>query len=201
MKHQTSPQLRLPGIVAASGLSERMGTPKALLDASGRTFVDRIIRALGGGGCDPVVVVIRDLAGPIAIEARRNGGVPVLNPDPTPGPISSLQAGIRTLPGDTEGILFTPVDHPLFTESTVEALREAFRRTRAPAVLPVHRGRRGHPVLFSEALFQELLEDQLDEGARTVLRRYVGSVVEVPVNDPGILADIDTWDDYRRHIP
>jgi CTP:molybdopterin cytidylyltransferase MocA len=55
-------------------------------------------------------------------------------------------------------------------------------------------------VLFGRALFPELLESHLREGARTVLRRYLGSVTEVPVTDPGILADIDTWDDYRRHF-
>lgn len=201
MIHEGTHLMRIPGIVAASGLSERMGTPKALLDATGQTFLQRILGTLREGGCDPTLVVLRTLDDPVADEARRNRGVLVLNPEPSPGPISSLKAGLQRLPAGTPAVLFTPVDHPLFTSSTVTALIRGFEARRAPAVLPTYQGRRGHPVLFSQTLFEELSEDSLQEGARTVLRRYVGLISEVPVGDPGILAGIDTWDDYRRHFP
>jgi molybdenum cofactor cytidylyltransferase len=68
-------------------------------------------------------------------------------------------------------------------------------------VQPTFEGVRGHPVLFARALFPELLEEALPEGARTVLRRYLGSRLLLPVDDPGILADIDTPEDYRRRFP
>jgi CTP:molybdopterin cytidylyltransferase MocA len=178
-----------------------MGTPKALLQADGGTFLARILHVLKAGGCGPLLVVVRDLSGPIARTARACGGDVVLNPDPSPGPISSLQAGIRALPEDAPGLVFTPVDHPLFRPSTVVALIRELRNGTSPFVVPTHGGRKGHPVLFRRSLFPELLEEDLPEGARSVIRRYLDELTEVAVDDPGILADIDTWDEYRRYFP
>lgn len=190
----------LPAIVAAAGLSSRMGSSKTLLDAGGRSFLARILTSLRDGGAQPIVVVVRDPDGGIAREARSEGGIVIPNPDPTPGPISSLQAGLAQMPPEAPGTFFCPADHPLFLPDTVRALRVAFARRPAPIIAPTYKGRRGHPVVFHRDLFPELLEDGLPEGARTVVRRYVARRIEVPVEDPGILVDIDTPADYRRYF-
>ncbi len=190
----------LPAVVAASGLSSRMGTSKPLLDAGGRSFLARILSSLRKGGAHPTLVVVRDPEGPEGREALAEGAVVIRNPNPSPGPISSLQAGIRALPAGTLGILYSPADHPLFLPETVEALLAAFATSPAPVTAPSYRGRRGHPVIFSRNLFPELLEEDLPEGARSVIQRYLESRLEIPVEDPGILADIDTPVDYRRHF-
>ena len=190
----------IPAIVAAAGLSTRMGATKALLDAGGRSFLARILGAFQAGGADPVLVVVRDPLGEVAAAALREGGVVVENPDPGPGPISSLQAGLRALPKDAVGSFFTPADHPLFLPGTVGALLAAFLDESAPIVAPTYRGRRGHPVIFHRTLFPELLEEDLPDGARSVVQRYLCGRMEVPVEDPGILADIDTPADYRHHF-
>lgn len=191
----------IPAIVPAAGRSHRMGSAKALLDAGGRSFLARILSSLREGGAAPLLVVVRALEGPVAEEAERCGGRAVLNEDPSAGPVSSLQAGIRALPTGVPAVLFSPVDHPLFSPPTVRALVQAFRESRAPLVVPSFEGWRGHPVLFSRALFPELLEENLPEGARTVVRRYLETRLQLPVDDPGILTDIDTPEDYRRHFP
>lgn len=194
-------RLTLPAVVAAAGLSSRMGASKPLLDADGMSFLGRVMEALKGGGAHPVLVVVRDLDGREATEARSLGGVPVMNPDPSPGPISSLQAGIRALPETAPGTLFTPVDHPLFLSSTVLRLVEAFLESSPPLAAPAHGGRPGHPVIFSRVLFPDLLRKDLPQGARSVVHRYLESRLLIAVNDPGVLADIDTPEDYRQHFP
>jgi molybdenum cofactor cytidylyltransferase len=190
-----------PAIIPAAGRSHRMGTPKALLDAGGRSFLARILSSLEEGGAGPLLVVVRDITGPVAREAREHGGEATLNPDPSTGPVSSLQAGIRSLPNKAAAVLFAPVDHPLFSPDTVRTLIRAFVESGAPLVLPAFEGWRGHPVLFGRALFPELLEENLPEGARTVVRRYLDDRLELPVGDPGILTDIDTLEEYRKHFP
>jgi molybdenum cofactor cytidylyltransferase len=190
----------LPAIVAAAGLSSRMGTSKPLLDAGGHTFLARILTSLRGGGADPLIVVVRDVEGRVGREARTGGALVIRNPDPTSGPISSLQAGIRAVPSDSPAVLFCPVDHPLFLPETVLALLSAFAREAAPIVAPTYEGRRGHPVVFHRDLFPELLEDGLPNGARSVIQRYLSRRIEIPVNDPGILIDVDTPTDYRHHF-
>lgn len=191
----------LPAIVAASGLSVRMGSPKALLRIGGQSFLARIITTLREGGADPILVVVRETEGPQGREARAGGAVPIANPDPTPGPISSLQAGLRALPEGTPGVLFSPVDHPLFLSESVGRMIEVFLRSTPPLVAPAFGGRPGHPVVFGRELFPELLAPDLPDGARTVVRRYLERRVLVEVPDSGILADINTPEDLRAHIP
>jgi molybdenum cofactor cytidylyltransferase len=191
----------IPAVIPAAGRSHRMGTPKALLDAGGMSFLARILSSLREGGAGPLFVVVRELADPAALEAQRHGAEAILNPNPSSGPVSSLQAGIRILPELSAAVLFAPVDHPLFSPDTVRALIRGFLKTRAPLVVPAFEGWRGHPVLFGRALFPELLEEHLPEGARTVIRRYLDDRLQVPVNDPGILADLDTPEEYRKHFP
>jgi len=177
-----------------------MGKPKALLDAGGETFLARILTSLSEGGAGPTLVVVRDLHDPVGKAAEELGGTVVLNPDPTPGPIASLQAGIRALPSDAKAVLFAPVDHPLFAPGTVRALLKTFQETEAPLVIPATEGWRGHPVLFGRRLFPELLEPDLPEGARSVVRRYLEERIQVEVEDPGILTDIDTPQEYHKHF-
>lgn len=190
----------IPAVVPAAGRSGRMGTAKALLKADDGTFLATILSSLRGGGADPVLVVVRDQEGAIAKEARAHGATVVRNPDPSRGPVSSLQAGLQVLSREAPGVLFAPVDHPLFSPVTVRALIQAFAEARAPLVVPSFDGWRGHPVLFSRAIFPELMERDLPEGARTVIRRYLKERLQLPVDDPGILADIDTPEDYRQHF-
>jgi CTP:molybdopterin cytidylyltransferase MocA len=178
-----------------------MEAPKPLLDAGGVTFLARILATLQEGGAAPCLVVVRDPGGPVAVEARNHGGTVVPNPDPSSGPVSSLQAGIRELPDGVAGVLFSPVDHPLFAPATVRTLIAAFHEREAPLVVPAFEGWRGHPVLFHRDLFPELLEKDLPEGARTVVRRYLETRVQLAVDDPGILTDIDTPEEYRKHFP
>ncbi len=195
----------MAGVVPAAGRSVRMGSSKALLDAHGRTFLERVLTALREGGCTPLLVVVRNLEGPEADLARSIGVEPISNPNPRAGPISSVRAAIRHLervsgPG-VSGLALHPVDHPLVDPETVRLLLDAFR-ARAPSVaIPTHRGESGHPVILSARLFPELLADPLPGGARTVVRRYRQESLRLEVTDEGVLVDIDTAEEYRAHFP
>lgn len=190
----------IPAIVAAAGLSNRMRTSKPLLDAGGRSFLARILATFRAGGAGPLLVVVRDPEGEVAATALAEGGFVVRNPDPTSGPVSSLQAGILALPEGAVAVFFSPVDHPLFLSSTVRTLAATFTEKAPPILAPTYQGRRGHPVIFHRDLFPELLEEDLPRGARSVIQRYRARRLDVPVEDPGILIDIDTPADYRRHF-
>ncbi|MSR35593.1 MAG: nucleotidyltransferase family protein [Gemmatimonadetes bacterium] len=194
---------RVAGIVPAAGRSLRMGRSKALLDAGGgRTFLERACATLARGGCAPVLVVLRDPHSPEAAIARRVGARVVANPDPDEGPVTSIRRALASLSSAVAGVVILPVDHPLVEASTVEELLAAFDADPATAaVVPTHEGQRGHPVVIGKALFPEVMEDELPEGLRTVLRRDPARVREVPVDDPGVLIDLDTTEAIRRHLP
>ncbi len=190
--------VRVAGVVPCAGASQRMGTEKALLDAGGATFVERVVEALRIGGCAPVFVVVTDAGGRTAEMAKRAGAHVLVNLDPGDGPITSLRIALLTLDDGGEGVAFCPVDHPLVRPRTVRSLLAAFAETQPPLVVPVHAGHHGHPTLFHRGLFPELADLKLEGGARTVVHRHLEEAALVPVDDEGTITDIDTPEEYLK---
>jgi molybdenum cofactor cytidylyltransferase len=126
----------------------------------------------------------------------------VFNPYYEKGMITSFQAGIRALPRDASGAFLFLVDHPLVEPATIETMIMNLAPNRI--VLPTFQGRRGHPVLFSSEVLEEILALPSTEGANIVVRKDLRRIVEVPVNAPGILVDVDTpeqFEELRRDYP
>lgn len=181
---------KLAAVILAAGASSRMGRPKALLQFAGETFLDRLIAGFDGIAEQTVVVLGFD-AGTIRTGiARARDAHFVVNPDPSRGMLSSLQCGLAALPKDVGGVFFMPVDLPEVRRSTIEQLA----KTAGPLVIPVFRGRHGHPVRVSEAIVSELLELPLTAQARDVIHRH--DAVFVEVDDAGVLHDVDTPAEY-----
>jgi len=188
----------MAGVILCAGASRRMGTPKALLQYQGQTFLDGLIRVLSGV-CEQVVVVLGHDAGVIreGLNSAPPGLLFAVNPDPERGMLSSLQCGLRIVPPEAEAIFFTPVDHPNISAATMTALGEAFVTNRAPVTVPVYRGVRGHPVCITRALANELLGLPLSAQASDVIHRHTATRRLVEVDDPGVVTDIDDPDAYR----
>jgi len=191
------------GVVLAAGASRRMGSPKAALLHEGRTFVACVLGALHGAGVHDVVVVTGAAEQAIADALPAGAAVTLArNPDPERGQLSSLKTGLRRLTDvapRADAVVVALVDHPAVASATVRALLDAAQALPGAAiVVPAHGGRRGHPVLFARALWAELLATPDESGARAVVRADPARVVEVAVDDRGILVDVDTPDDLRR---
>jgi molybdenum cofactor cytidylyltransferase len=182
-----------------------MGSPKALLaDADGRTFVARIVRTFAAAGITDIVIVTGRQHD--AIEAAVIADAPpvtprlVRNPDPSRGQLSSLWVGLEVLDDNTAALLMTLVDVPMLRPSTITAVVEAWRETHAPIVRPAMGDRHGHPVLFDRATFDELRRAPLSQGAKAVVHEHADQMVNVTVDDPGCLIDIDTPREYEQII-
>jgi molybdenum cofactor cytidylyltransferase len=184
----------ITAVVLAAGKSQRMGRPKALLPYCGTTFLGHILETIGRSCIDHQLVVLGHDRERIA--ATIEGVDWVYNPSYEQGMTTSLQAGIRALPEAARGAMLFLVDHPVFRVATVEGLVSGI--SAGAIVLPVCEGRRGHPVLFARAVFEEILNLGNHQGANIVVRRDPARVVEVPVDDPGVLLDIDTPDAFER---
>jgi molybdenum cofactor cytidylyltransferase len=83
------------------------------------------------------------------------------------------------------------VDHPYVAVTTAQAVVEGHRSTGAPIVVPVYEGKRGHPVLFARETWLDVMT-AADGGARSVVHRYGDLVLEIAVDDPNVLRDVDT---------
>jgi molybdenum cofactor cytidylyltransferase len=186
--------------ILSAGQSRRMGSPKALLAAGvGQTFLERIAEVLREAGLRHIVVVVAPESGPIRVVAERANVAWVENPDPSLGPISSIRTALDIVEAEGFGaLLFWPVDTPCVAPETVRKITAAYRPDGPSIIIPVHDGRRGHPVIHGRAVWPELRSPEADEGARVLVGKDPGRVCEVPVDDEGVLLDIDTTREYRQ---
>lgn len=188
----------------AAGASTRMGRPKALLiePSRGATFVACVAGALLDGGASAVAIVGRPADTPLReAVARLTGPVRfVENPRPTEGQLSSVIAGLDAVEAsDVSGVLVTPVDLPLIRPATVATLLAAFSSSGRTVVRAAFRGRHGHPVVLDRTLFDPLRRADPRLGARAVVR--AADPLDVEVDDPGVVDDVDTPEDYERLGP
>jgi molybdenum cofactor cytidylyltransferase len=184
-------------IVLAAGGSSRMGRPKQLLPVGGRPMVRCVTEAVCASGLAQVVVVV----GAQAREVRDVlAGLPVdmvVNPDWAEGMSTSLQAGLGAVRPGMEALLVVLADQPALTPALIRALVARHRETKAPIVAPFYQGRRGNPVLFDRALFAELDTVAGDRGGRSVIARHQADLERLEVDDPDVVSDIDTPEDYE----
>jgi len=184
----------IAAIILSAGKSERMGSPKALLQYRGQSFLATILAEASSAGMMPAIVVAGHHYDAIS-QAFPNVQI-VFNPNYEQGMSTSVQAGIRALPAGLAGLAVFLVDHPLVDRQTIELLVPRLLPGRI--VVPIHAGRRGHPVLFAAELFGEILSLSPDQGLNTVVRRQPERVIEVLVENAGVLRDIDTPEQFAR---
>lgn len=189
----------IPAVILAAGLSVRFGRPKAFLPVGpgGPSFVEQLVTTFRAAGVEDVLVVGRPEDQRLRERVTRFGARFIENPLAGRGQLSSLIAALEAIAPEVSAVMVTPVDIPLVRAETVVALRDAFLRSGAPIARAAHRGRHGHPVIFSSAVFDELRHAPPSQGAKAVVRAHGAAVLDVDVEDDGVLRDVDTAQDYR----
>ncbi|MYA78609.1 MAG: nucleotidyltransferase family protein [Gemmatimonadetes bacterium] len=181
----------ITGLVLAAGRSERMGTPKQLLPFGGVTLIEHVVRTLTRSrlGKD-VVVVLGDRAMDIV---KRISGLPVrlaYNPDPEGDMVSSIRCGLAYIEPE-QAIMIALGDQPLVTTGIVNRLFDEYEGRPEGMVLPVHDGKRGHPMILSPAYREEILFEAMPGGLKALRDRHSGSVRAVPEDTDAVLIDRD----------
>ena len=189
----------LAGVILAAGESRRMGQPKALLSYRGGTFLTHLLSCTR----HTKIGVTRVVVGAHADDISRSAGISaeeiVFNAEWARGQLSSIQVAVRALEGlDTEGMLLCPVDHPLVTSELVGELIGKFYSSGKMIVVPKYAGRRGHPMIFSSALYAELLAAPEDLGARAVVWAHSADVVEVATEEEGVVLNLNDPETLTR---
>jgi molybdenum cofactor cytidylyltransferase len=192
----------LAAVILSGGASQRMGSPKALLPYQGRPFLEHLLDVTIHPKIGARRVILGKDAEPISSAVQLAPNEIVVNDRWEEGQLSSIQAAIRSLPAGTDGMLLCLIDHPLISSALVNDLIEAFYRPhslgKTRIALPIFRGQRGHPVIFSSSLYQELLTAPLDKGARAVVWAHAGDVLEVPTTEQGCILNLNDPDTLKR---
>ena len=188
----------LAAVILSGGASRRMGSPKALVSYRGIPFLEHLLSVVTHPAIGVRRVVLGADADTISKSVTLRPEELVVNRDWQQGQLSSVHAALRTLPTHTEGMLLCPVDHPLVSAELIASLIDAFHATRAPVVVPLFRGRRGHPVIFSAAVYDEILQAPIEQGARAVVCAHQREVQEVPTEEEGCVLNLNDPDALRK---
>jgi molybdenum cofactor cytidylyltransferase len=191
----------LAAVILSAGASSRMGRPKALLPYREGTFLEHLIAVTRHPRIGVTRIVLGAGAEVIRTVAKLDPSIIVLNTEWEQGQLSSICAGLRNLEGvGIDGIILCPVDHPLVSARLVDELVERFYEDKKVIVLPTYKGRRGHPVIFSNELFGELLAAPADKGARAIVWAHAADVLEVPTDEEGVVLNINDPEMLKRAV-
>ncbi len=190
-------------VLPAAGASRRMGRPKLLLPFRGAPLVAAVVGALRAGGVDGIVLVTAGDDAELRAWARQAGVVTAINPAPERGMLSSIQEGLAALGGADalarrgDVLLVSPADLPRLDPKSVAELLRRMTEAEARLAVPLYQGRRGHPLALAPALIPEIFELDPALGLKQLRDRHEAELLEVPVDDPGVLMDVDTPADYE----
>lgn len=185
-------------ILLAAGVSSRMGEPKPLVRLAGRPLLSHALEALRQSDVSEIVVVLGAEADRVRREVALDGTRTIVNPDYADGMRSSIRAGMHAAPPEGEAFLIVLGDQPLVSLATINTLVARREATGARIIVPTYCGVRGNPVLLHRSLSPDIEAIHGDVGCRDVVNGHLDETVEVSVDDPGILIDIDTPEEVRR---
>ena len=187
-------------VILAAGSSRRMGKPKLLLPYGQSTIIETVVDNILNSCIEHVMIVL----GPNQNEIHRAlSKKPVQfchNRDHDKGMLSSVICGIRALPPDALSALIFLGDQPGIPPAVINRVFEAYKEELYGIVIPVTAHRRGHPLLVDMKYRKALEQLDLEEGLRSLRHQFPEDVLEVEVDEPGILVDIDTHEDYEKAL-
>jgi molybdenum cofactor cytidylyltransferase len=187
-------------VILAAGESKRMARPKLLLPLTGKTIIEKVVIESISSKVDNTLLVLGAYHEKI-IEKMINFPVStVVNSQFSQGMLSSVQLGFRSLPQGTRAAVVLLGDQPSVSRTVIDGVIRAYKKSQKGIVLPTYKKERGHPVLIDLKFRGEIEKLAPDVGLRGVVYSHPEDICEVPVDDPGILKDIDTLEDYKREL-
>lgn len=180
------------GVVLAAGYSSRTGLHKMLLKFGKSTIIEKCIEGMYDV-CSQIIVVGGYRIEEISCVLSQYPRVKIVfNPDFKEGMFSSVKAGLRYV--NEQRFFLTPGDYPLIGSSVYSDML----LIDDDIVVPVYKGFKGHPVLIKSCLIKEIL----NENGHSNLKEFINNMgySTIGVDDPGILTDVDTMEDYYKVV-
>jgi molybdenum cofactor cytidylyltransferase len=195
------------GIILAAGMSLRFGQPKQLMRLGDKSLLEWVLDAALASRLAKVVLVLGHEHQKILQALGDKTSLPrlqiVINPRYRQGQSRSLQAGLSTVHKAFDSVMFLLGDQPRLQPDTIDHLLESFWNSAKNICVPVCRGERGNPTIFSRALYGEFMALEGDIGARNIILENPEQVLSVEVEDPLVFVDIDSQADLvklQNHI-
>lgn len=191
-------------IILAAGRSSRFGDLKPVYRIRGKSFLERILKNIASAVRPAEIIVGTGFQKEAVQEELKRlsfQGRVVVNRDYEKGPFSTLQACVRASSPESRGFFMILSDHPLVRPRTYRFLRDAFEKTGCQSIIiPVYKGKKGHPVIFPSFLKEEILSLPSGKSARDIIKNHADIITAAECRDPFILADIDDKDMLKQYL-
>lgn len=180
-----------------------MGQPKLLLPLAGVSIIERLLRALDHPCIATRHVVVRQGDAALQAEVSRLDASLVIPPNDPPDMRASVEIAVARIqqefsPGDEEGWLLVPADHPVLDRGLIEVMMKCWATVHPKILVPRSGHRRGHPTMFRWSLAHEVAQIPPDCGLNWLVREHAAEVTEIPVDSDAAISDLDTPEDYAR---
>lgn len=189
---------RVSAVVLAAGMSTRMGAIKQLVHIGGKPLLANVLANLVHTQVSDIVVVLGSSADEIRQRVPLDNVRVVINEAYRDGMGTSLRTGLSAVDPGAEAALVVLADQPFVQPGTIDHLIEQYRELRPQIAIPMYRGFRGNPVLLERSVFPELMSLTGDIGCRAIFGAHTENILKVPVEDIGVLLDVDTQADLDR---
>ncbi|MFN2313439.1 MAG: NTP transferase domain-containing protein, partial [Bacteroidales bacterium] len=171
-----------------------------LLPYNGMTVIEQVIEnVLSAGISNPLIVLGSDHEAILKIIK----GHPVshcYNENYRNGMLSSVQCGLASLDEQISAALIIPGDQPMIDAAQIKRVMKTWHDSGKGIVMPVHNGKRGHPLIVDMKYKREIMSLPESKGLRTLAERHHDDVMEAETDDPSVLRDIDTQQDYMNEL-
>jgi molybdenum cofactor cytidylyltransferase len=189
-------------LIPAAGSSRRMGRPKLALPLGERTILGHVVEALRQTGVEHILVVVGPHVPELVPLAESAGAATLALAEETADMRATVERGLSWIeahfhPHENDNWLLVPADHPTLSRAVIERLLQAYRdNSNRSIIVPTCQGRRGHPALLSWKHVAGIFRLPPNQGLNVYLRQHAEVLLEMEVDSPDILVDLDTPEEY-----
>jgi molybdenum cofactor cytidylyltransferase len=195
-------QKQTAGIILAGGCSTRFGRPKQILKLKGKYLLEHVLNAALESKLNHVVLVLghdhQNILQTLGSCAAHERLQVVVNHRYLEGQSRSLQAGLLKIRQMFPAVMFLLGDQPMLNSNTIDHMLDRFRYSGKDICVPVCKGKKGNPTIFSRVLYDQLMAIEGDIGARDIIRTHPERVLYIDLDDPLCFFDVDSPKDFEN---
>ena len=187
--------IQVSAILLAAGSSRRMEQLKQLLPLHDKPIIRHCLDNLITSGIENIVAVLGYRGDEVLAAIQEMPVQIVLNENQESEMAESVRIGLRAIAEKSSGVLVCLSDHPLVSVDTLKSLMQCFLETPDKIIIPLYKGKRGHPTLFPRNVIEEIFEAGT---LRDIIDKNRSRLKFLNVQDEGVILDMDTKEDYER---